>query len=40
MVVTNGTRLTEEYLDSFEGCLDWVGLSIESGRETVNAELG
>ncbi|GIQ84138.1 hypothetical protein KIPB_005581, partial [Kipferlia bialata] len=40
MVVTNGTRVTEEYLDSFEGCLDWVGLSIESGRETVNAELG
>jgi len=40
MVVTNGTKLNEQYLKKFENKLDWVGLSIDSGREQINKELG
>ena len=29
-IVTNGSRLTEEWLDGVEGNLDWVALSIDS----------
>lgn len=29
-VVTNGSRVTEEWLDKVEGTLDWVALSIDS----------
>ena len=29
-VVTNGSRITEEWLDSINGSLDWVALSIDS----------
>ena len=29
-VVTNGSRVTSEWLDSVQGCLDWVALSIDS----------
>ena len=29
-VVTNGSRITEEWLDSVNGSLDWVALSIDS----------
>ncbi len=40
MIVTNGTKLSEEYLKRFNGNLDWVGLSIDSGKEDINRELG
>lgn len=40
MVVTNGSRITREYLEQFEGALDWVGISIDSAREEVNQQLG
>lgn len=26
MIVTNGSCLDEQYIESFQGCLDWVGL--------------
>lgn len=29
-IVTNGSRITEEWLDGVEGSLDWVALSIDS----------
>lgn len=40
MLVTNGTRLTDDLLDSFDGCLDWVGLSIDSADEATNLAVG
>ncbi len=40
MVVTNGTKMTEDYIQRFDGKLDWVGLSIDSGDERVSAQLG
>ncbi len=38
-VVTNGFRL-DHLLDSHADVLDWVGLSVDSGDEAVQAELG
>ena len=29
-IVTNGSRLTEAWLDALKGSLDWVGLSIDT----------
>ncbi len=29
-VVTNGSRITREWLDSVDGCLDWVAVSIDT----------
>ena len=40
MVVTNGSRLTPEYLQRFGRALDWVVLSIDSLSENVNANIG
>lgn len=38
-LVTNGERL-ERVLDAAPGCVDWVGLSVDSAIEAVQAELG
>lgn len=38
-LVTNGARL-DRLLDTHVDCLDWVGLSVDSGDETVQQELG
>lgn len=40
MLVTNGSRITDEYLNRFNGCLDWVGLSIDTGKENISKKLG
>ena len=40
MIVTNGTKITKSYLKKFDGKLDWVGLSIDSGKEGINKVLG
>ncbi|MFK8055939.1 MAG: viperin family antiviral radical SAM protein [Saprospiraceae bacterium] len=40
MVVTNGTRITQKYLASFEGKLDWIALSVDSVSPKVNFESG
>ena len=41
MLVTNGSKLLREnYLESIAPSLDFLGLSIDSGREEVNKKLG
>ena len=40
MLVTNGTRISEAYLSRFEGNLDWITLSVDSGEREVNQALG
>ena len=39
-IVTNGTRLTPDYLDELTGSLDWVTLSIDSLSADVNTQTG
>ena len=29
-IVTNGSRITDQWLDNLNGCLDWIGLSIDT----------
>lgn len=38
-LVTNGAKL-REVLDAAPGCLDWVGLSVDSADEAIQAALG
>jgi radical S-adenosyl methionine domain-containing protein 2 len=38
-IVTNGARL-KKVLDSAPGCIDWVGISVDSANEAIQAELG
>lgn len=40
VLITNGYRISQEYIDSMENKLNWVGLSIDSGVEDVNVRLG
>ncbi|MCY3410073.1 MAG: radical SAM protein [Candidatus Heimdallarchaeota archaeon] len=40
MIVTNGTKISENYIRRFKGSLDWVGLSIDSSIEEINKKLG
>lgn len=40
VLITNGSKLNQEYLDKMKGKLDWIGLSIDSGKEDINRELG
>lgn len=40
MIVTNGSRLTPEYLRMFLGVLDWVVLSIDSCNPETNQKSG
>ena len=39
-IVTNGSRLTPEYLENLVGVLDWVTLSIDSLDTDVNTQTG
>ena len=39
-IVTNGSRLNREMIDSLKGNVDWIGLSIDSSLDSVEAELG
>ena len=39
-IVTNGSRLDEKMIASLKGNVDWIGLSIDSCLDTVEAELG
>ena len=39
-IVTNGTRLTSEFLEGLQGTLDWVTLSIDSLSAQVNTLTG
>jgi len=40
VIITNGSRINQKYLDRFEGCLDWLGLSIDSAVDDINKKLG
>ena len=40
MIVTNGTFLTNDYLDRLKGKLDWITLSIDSLNPATNKQLG
>ncbi|MDH5404228.1 MAG: viperin family antiviral radical SAM protein [Candidatus Heimdallarchaeota archaeon] len=40
MIVTNGSKLNEDYIKKFDGALDWIGLSIDSSIEDISEELG
>lgn len=39
-IITNGSRITDAYLDRFEGKLDWMGISIDSLDGNVNLMTG
>ena len=40
MIVTNGTRVTDSFLEQNSRALDWVTLSVDSGVEDVEVKLG
>ena len=40
MIVTNGSLITQEFLKKYASCIDWIGLSIDSGIETIEKALG
>ena len=39
-LVTNGSRLTEEFLDTCVGILDWIGLSIDASNDELHYRIG
>ena len=39
-VVTNGTRITDAWLDDIAGCLDWITLSIDSSNPETHRQSG
>ena len=40
MLVSNGTRTSQEYIAAFEGTLDWLTLSIDSADPATHARMG
>lgn len=40
MIVTNGTRLTPEFLHRNKNVLDWIALSVDSTQASINIQLG
>lgn len=40
MIVSNGSLLTDEFLKSCQGVLDWIGLSIDSLSASTNKSIG
>lgn len=40
MVVTNGSRLTPDYLERISENLDWIALSIDSANQETNLNIG
>lgn len=39
-IITNGSLITEEWLDKMVGTLDWVGVSIDSLDDNTNRSIG
>jgi radical S-adenosyl methionine domain-containing protein 2 len=39
-IVSNGTGLTEDFLDKWSHCIDWIGLSIDASNEEIHVEIG
>ena len=40
VLITNGYRITQDYIDLMDNKLNWVGLSIDSGINEINYQLG
>lgn len=40
MIVTNGTRINDEFLEKYKNVLDWITLSIDSLNEEINIRSG
>jgi radical S-adenosyl methionine domain-containing protein 2 len=40
MIVTNGTRLTDQFLEENQPYLDWIALSVDSLKEKINKAAG
>jgi len=40
MIVTNGSRITAEFLERNKNFLDWMALSIDSSKPLINIQLG
>jgi radical S-adenosyl methionine domain-containing protein 2 len=39
-IITNGSLLTAELLEKFQGQLDWIGISVDSINEAINKSIG
>lgn len=39
-IITNGSFITEAWLDSMKGKLDWIGISVDSISEATNTKIG
>lgn len=39
-IVSNGTGLSEEFLQSWHHCIDWIGLSIDASNDVLHAQIG
>ena len=39
-IVSNGSLITREFLERAKGCIDWIGLSVDSTDEEIEVELG
>ena len=39
-IVSNGTGLTEEFLQSWHNSIDWIGLSIDASNDVLHAQIG
>lgn len=39
-IVTNGTKVTEEWLKKMTGKLDWIGFSIDASTDELHAKMG
>ena len=39
-IVSNGTGLSEEFLETWHHCIDWIGLSIDASDDVLLAESG
>jgi radical S-adenosyl methionine domain-containing protein 2 len=39
-IVSNGTGLSEEFLETWHHCIDWIGLSIDASNDVLHAQIG
>jgi len=39
-IVSNGSGLTEEFLDNYTHLIDWIGLSIDASNDELHAQIG
>ena len=39
-IISNGTGINRKFLKNYRNAIDWIGLSIDSGLESINKRLG